>query len=144
MADSLTVADVLARKAGTLELTLLTGPATAESRITTADVASPGLVLAGYVERFTHTRAQVLAETEVRYLESLEPSVRDEAIRRFLSYELPVVFVTKGLAPPAGLVEQADARGIPVVSTAMKTGRFYTAIQSFLEYHFAPSTMIHG
>ena len=62
---ALTVAKLLARKADVLGLRLLTGESTADREITTDEVVSPGLVLAGFVERFTHTRSQVLGETEL-------------------------------------------------------------------------------
>jgi serine kinase of HPr protein (carbohydrate metabolism regulator) len=52
----LTVAELLARKADPLQLSLLTGEDTARSSITTDEVMSPGLVLAGYTERFTSQR----------------------------------------------------------------------------------------
>jgi HPr kinase/phosphorylase len=42
------------------------------------------------------------------------------------------------------LIERANERGIPVVSTLMKTGEFYAAIKAFLELQFAPSTFMHG
>ncbi|MDX1660493.1 MAG: HPr(Ser) kinase/phosphatase [Gemmatimonadota bacterium] len=141
---ALKVADLLDRKADALELRLLTGPGTADSEITTAEVMSPGLVLAGFVERFNHSRSQVLGETEISYLRSLSKSECREAVERFLSYDLPVVFVTKGLEPPPGLVQRADERDIPVVASQLKTGRFYNAIQSYLETRFAPTTFIHG
>ena len=82
---------------------------------------SPGLVFAGFVERFTHIRSQVIGETELTYLDSLTPDSRREAVERFLSFDIPVVFVTKGLDPPAGMVDRADERGIPIVSTRLKT-----------------------
>ncbi|MGH9323830.1 MAG: HPr(Ser) kinase/phosphatase, partial [Vicinamibacteria bacterium] len=141
---NLTVGDLLARKAGPLALTLLTSEDTADRQIPTSEVASPGLVLAGYTERFVHSRLQVLGETEIAYLESLSKADRESAIRRFLDFELPVVFITKGMEAPRGLVERANERGIPVVSTELKTGAFYSAIKTFLETAFAPSTYIHG
>ncbi|HET6617700.1 MAG TPA: HPr(Ser) kinase/phosphatase [Gemmatimonadota bacterium] len=141
---ALTVAKLLARKADVLGLRLLTRESTADREITTDEVVSPGLVLAGFVERFTHTRSQVLGETELNYLESLSPDRGREAVERFLSFDIPVVFITKGLDPPAGMIEKADEHGIPVVSTRLKTGEFYGAIKAFLESQFAPSTFLHG
>ncbi|MFN2421500.1 MAG: HPr(Ser) kinase/phosphatase [Gemmatimonadota bacterium] len=141
---ALTVAELLARKADPLQLSLLTGEQTALSSITTDEVMSPGLVLAGYTERFTSQRAQVLGETEVSYLRSLPDAEREVSLDRLLGFDLPVVFVTKGLEPPPGLLECANARGIPIVRTELKTGVFYTAIKSFLEVQFAPSAYIHG
>jgi HPr kinase/phosphorylase len=141
---SLTVAELLSRKAQPLGLTLLTEEVTAGREIPGSEVASPGLVLAGYTDRFVHSRVQVLGETEITYLATLTESERASAIRRFLDFDLPVVFITKGLDPPAGLLERANARGIPVVSTRLKTGAFYSAIKAFLETYYAPSTYIHG
>jgi HPr kinase/phosphorylase len=74
----------------------------------------------------------------------LSPDRSRAAVERFLSFDIPVVFITKGLEPPAGMIESADERGIPVVSTRLKTGEFYGAIKSFLEAQFAPSTFLHG
>lgn len=140
----LTVAELLERKADPLQLRLLTEEHTAHKKITTDEVVSPGLVLAGYTDRFTPTRSQVLGETEVMYLASLGEEDREAAVDRFLAFDIPVVFVTKGLEPPPPLLERANERGIPVVSTGHKTGVFYTAIKSFLENQFAPSTFVHG
>ena len=141
---ALTVAKLLALKTDVLGLKLLTHESTAEREIPTDEVISPGLVLAGFSQRFTHTRTQVIGETEITYLASLTPEASREAIVRFLSYDLPVVFITKALDPPAGMIELANERGIPIVSTRLKTGEFYGAIKSFLESRFAPSTFLHG
>lgn len=141
---ALTVAELLARKADVLGLTLLTRAPTAEREIPSDEVVSPGLVLAGYTERFTHTRSQVLGETEIEYLRSLSPEASRQAVERFLSFDMPVVFITKGQAAPAGMIDLANDRGIPIVSTHQKTGEFYGAIKAFLESQFAPSTFLHG
>jgi len=141
---ALTIAKLLARKADVLGLRLLTAESTTEREITTDEVVSPGLVLAGFSQRFNHNRAQVIGETEIAYLASLAPERSLEAVERFLSFDVPVVFVTKGLDPPPGMIERANRRGIPVVSTGLKTGEFYGAIKSFLEAQFAPSTFLHG
>ena len=41
-----------------------------------ADVSSPGLVLAGYVDRFAGHRLQVFGETEIMYLSPRDPAER--------------------------------------------------------------------
>ncbi|MFN2384241.1 MAG: HPr(Ser) kinase/phosphatase [Gemmatimonadota bacterium] len=141
---ALTVAELLTRKAEPLALTLLTRPETALREITSDEVVSSGLVLAGFTGRFTPSRSQVLGETEIVYLQSLSPAAREASVERFFSFELPVVFITKGLAPPDPFLAHADARGIPVVSSALKTGVFYAALKSVLETQFAPTTYVHG
>src|SRR5688500_8296374 len=60
-----------------------------------AEVSSPGLALAGYTRRFPAQRLQVLGETEVSYLASLEPAERDRIVKVFFGFPIPCVFVTK-------------------------------------------------
>ena len=47
----LKVSDLLERRSESLGLTLLTGEPGLTSEITSADISSPGLVLAGFTER---------------------------------------------------------------------------------------------
>ena len=46
-----------------------------------AEVASPGLALAGYTARFAPNRMHVLGETEITYLNSLTPERRQARSR---------------------------------------------------------------
>ena len=95
---ALTVAKLLARKADVLGLSLLTDESTTEREITTDEVVSPGLVLAGFSKRFDHNRAQVIGETEIAYLASLTAEGARDAVERFLSFDVPVIFVTGDVA----------------------------------------------
>ena len=105
---------------------------------------SPGLVLAGYTERFVPERLHVLGETEVSYLGALDEEARRRTLCTFFSYDLPCVFITKGQAPPEPLLGLARERGIPVLRTRLKTAEFYRRIKPILEEAFAPRTTLHG
>ena len=140
----LTAGRLLERMRDTLELTLVEGTGSLERVITSPNISSPGLVLAGYTERFPGHRLQVLGETEVTYLDTREPGERARVLQLFFSYAIPCVFVTKGLALPAAGVEAARAAGVPVFTSALKTNEFYTRIKPWLEDEFAPTTTIHG
>ena len=109
-----------------------------------ADIASPGLALAGYHGRFMPDRMHVLGETEITYLASLEAVTRRSALEGFFQYDLPAVFITKSLDPPEPLLELALARHIPVLRTALKTAEFYKRIKPIIEDTFAPRTTLHG
>jgi HPr kinase/phosphorylase len=87
---------------------------------------------------------QVLGETEVMFLRSLEDGPRRDVLNNFLGGDVPVVFVTKGLEPPEELLALAEERSIPVIRSKLKTGEFYRRIKPFLDEEFAPSTAIHG
>ena len=140
----LTVERLIKIKREPLLLELLTDERGLARVISGPDISSPGLVLTGFTERFPSERIQVLGETEVAYLNSLPAARRHEALEIFLSFNLPVIFVTKGQAPPDSLVQIASERGTPVVRSQLKTAEFYGRIKPYLEEYFAPSTTMHG
>lgn len=138
------VADLFERVAEPLCLEDLGGGTGLDRVIPGPDISSPGLVLAGYVGRFVSDRLQVLGETEVTYLGSLDPDRRREVLELFLSFELPAVFITKGQTPPDALLELAARRGTAVIRTALKTADFYRGVKPVLEELFAPMATLHG
>ena len=128
----------------TLALELLTDERGLSRVIPGPDISSPGLVLTGFTERFPADRLQVLGETEVAFLNSLDSERREQALKVFLSFNLPVVFLTKCQEPPDSLLALANERGTPVVRTHLKTAEFYHRMKPFLEDFFAPTTTLHG
>jgi HPr kinase/phosphorylase len=140
----LTVEELLRIKKVPLALELLTDGRGLVREIHNPDISSPGLVLTGYTGRFPSDRVQVLGETEVSFLESLDDDRRRGAIEAFLSFDMPVIFITKGQEAPEPLVETANVAGTPVIRSQLKTSEFYTRIKPFLEERFAPTTTMHG
>ncbi|MFL5481088.1 MAG: HPr(Ser) kinase/phosphatase [Gemmatimonadaceae bacterium] len=139
-----TVGQLLDRLRGSLQLEELE-PGTGHDRsVGNAEVSSPGLVLAGYVKRFSAQRLQVLGETEITYLASLSPSARREILDLFFSFPIPAVFITKGQRLPLGLKEFAANAGVPLIRTKLKTAEFYRRIKPVLEMEFAPTVSLHG
>ncbi len=136
--------DLLGRRGDLLQLESLTGEIGLDRALPETDIASPGLVLAGYTARFVPDRMQVLGETEVSYLASLDDAARRAVILTFFSFDLPIVFITKGQSPPEPLVSVARERGIPVLRTQLKTAEFYRLVKPILEHAFAPRTTLHG
>jgi HPr kinase/phosphorylase len=130
-------------KKQTLELELLADGG-GDRVIESATVSSPGLALAGFMERVPAGRLQVLGETEIRYLQSLDEDARRRALESYMVAALPALVITKDQEPPAPLLAVAQARGIAVFRSRLKTGDFYRRVQPFLEQHFAPTTSMHG
>jgi HPr kinase/phosphorylase len=141
---TLTVEELLRTKKDSLALELLTDGRGLVREIHNPDISSPGLVLTGYTGRFPSDRVQVLGETEVSFLESLDEDRRRGAIEAFLSFDMPVIFITKRQDPPEPLVETANQAGTPVIRSSLKTSEFYTRIKPYLEERFAPTTTMHG
>lgn len=127
-----------------LQLDPLTGDLGLDGLVPDADIASPGLVLAGYLGRFIPDRLHVLGETEITYLRSLDDDTRRARLEGFFQHDLPVVFITKELEPPEPLLELARTRLVPVLRTRLKTAEFYKRIKPLVEDAFAPRTTLHG
>ena len=141
---SLRPRDLLARRGDPLQLESLTGEQGLDRPLPDQEVASPGLVLAGYMDRFVPSRLHVLGETELTYLQSLDEAARKQSIETFMGHDLPIVFVTKGQDPPELLLSLARSRSIPVLRTKLKTAEFFRRIKPVLEDAFAPRTTLHG
>jgi HPr kinase/phosphorylase len=141
---TLNLRDLLAREGNPLQLEALTGELGLDRPIPDAEVASPGLALAGYTDRFIGKRLHVFGETEITYLASLSPERREAAVAGIFAFDLPCVFVTKGQDVPAEMLAHAKARSIPILRTKLKTAEFYRFIKPVLEATFAPRTTLHG
>ena len=81
-------------------LELLSDDAGLTREILSSEVSSPGLVLAGYVDRFPAHRVLVFGETEMTYLASLSPTRRRKVIELFFSFEVPCIVSRRGRAFP--------------------------------------------
>lgn len=141
---SLTVGALLEQTRDLLELEQLGSADGLAREIPSSDASGPGMVLAGFTERFVHQRIQVLGETEVTYLRSLAPDERARILTLLFSYPIPCVMVTKGLALPDGVESAATAAGVTILRSRLKTLEFYRRITPFLEQAFAPTTSLHG
>ena len=141
---SLRPRDLLSRRGDPLQLESLTGEQGLDRPLPQQDVGSPGLVLAGYADRFVPNRIHVLGETEIGYLLSLGEDQLRQSLDYFLSFEPPCLFVTKGQDVPPRLLAIARDKGIPVLRSRLKTGEFYRRLKPILEDAFAPRTTLHG
>jgi HPr kinase/phosphorylase len=142
--NTLAVADLLRAKQHKLGLELLTPHASLDRPIASPTLSSPGLVLAGFRDRFLRGRLQVLGETEIRYLQSLDETRQGEVLENFFELDMPALFVTKQLDLPPLLVQLADRNNVPLFRSPLKTAEFYRRLQPYLEEEFAPRKAEHG
>jgi HPr kinase/phosphorylase len=140
----LTVGDLFERLRETLQLEQVAGTDGLKREVTGPEISSPGLALAGYVERVPAHRLHVLGETEITYLQTLDASDRRRNLQKFFSFPMPCAFVTKRQTVPGELVEEANTAGVAVFRSALKTNEFFRRATPWLEEEFAPATTIHG
>lgn len=144
MAD-ITVEKLTESRKQDLDLTLLTSNSDGLKKIiSNPELHRPGLALTGFYERFASKRVQILGETEATYLSQLSEDRLKEISRKMFDYGLPLVIITKGIAPPEGFIKAADLSGTCVFSSKLTTAELTTKLSAYLDHLFAPSIMVHG
>ncbi len=128
-----------------LELTLLNqGEHCLEKTINNAEIFRPGLALTGFLDRFANERIQVLGETEIAYLETLSQDRLVEISNTLFSYNIPLIIISKGIAPPPLFISEAEKCNTAVLSSRLKTTDLINRLGAYLDHFFAPSINVHG
>jgi HPr kinase/phosphorylase len=142
--ETLSVARLFEDQRQELQLEPLTESLASRREITVSDIHRPGMALMGFVENFLPERIQILAQTELTYLATLDPSGVRGAIDRLFQFEMPLIVVCKGLEVPPYLVKRANEAQVPVMRTPMSTTPFIHSLTLYLDHMFAPTATVHG
>lgn len=126
------------------QLEILGGEDGLKRSITLDDLSRPGLEMAGYFDYYPKERVQILGKTEITFMDTLSKQERIDRIERLFDDETPCFIITRGLDAPPELLEQSNARQIPVLRSNTATTIFLSRITNFLERKLAPSATIHG
>ena len=127
-----------------LGLQLLAGRGGLDRIITSPHIQKTGLALAGFHAYLKAGRVLVFGESEVRYLEGLEPAALLEATRLALSVDVPCVLITGGFRPADALVAEAERVQVPLLQTSVGTPAAIAKISSLLEDSLAERETIHA
>jgi len=122
----------------------LNGESGFENQIKNKNLHRPGLALAGYVELFTFDRVQIMGNTEIRYLNSLQSTKRTTAFTRLLEFKIPCIILTNNNKLSEEMLQAAAAKKIPVFSTPFETTKMWYFLADFLDDQFAPQMVVHG
>jgi HPr kinase/phosphorylase len=142
--EAVTVERLLDDRQNQFELTVLGGRNGLKGKILNAEIHRPGLALSGFIDRYPDKRTQLLGETEMAYLQSLDSSHRRTLLERLYKLGLPLVVISKNLPPPPELVELADEYQTPLLGTRLSTTEFVSRLSVYLDVRFAPATQLHG
>ena len=127
-----------------LSLSSVAGQEGIGNTLSTSDVHRPGLALAGFLGLFTFDRVQVMGNTEMLYLSSLDPDVCRQTLETIFQFDVPCVVITDGNEVLPMMVELSNARQIPLLTTPFATTKFAHLFSYYLDDVFAPRTAIHG
>jgi HPr kinase/phosphorylase len=142
--DTLSVARLFEDQRQELQLEPLTESLASKREITVSDIHRPGMALMGFVENFLPERIQIIAQTELTYLATLDPTDVEAAIDRLFQFEMPLIVVCKGLEVPPYLIRRANETLVPVLRTPHSTTPFIHSLTSYLDFMFAPAATVHG
>jgi len=127
-----------------LSIELIAGANGLERYITSPYIQKTGLALAGFHEYLQAGRILLFGESEVRFLESLDPDSRRLALAKCFTADLPCLLVTGGaeIAPEVALEgERAD---VPILRTPVPTAAAIGKLTAMLEDRLAHREIIHG
>jgi HPr kinase/phosphorylase len=139
-----TVRELLETRAGGLSLTLVAGARGLDRPIALPRLQQPGLALAGFLPQLHPDRVQVLGNSETSYLATLPEAAARRAVAAVAGAGVACFVVSNGTPAPEVLVQPAEAAGVAVLVTALRTGDFIRAATAWLEERLAPETTLHA
>ena len=113
-------------------------------QITVADVARPGLQIAGYFDHFEPMRLQVIGNVESSYLDKMNSAERLMVYDRLFSYKIPALIAARGLVPGSECLEMAKKHNITILRWPGSTSSIVSSIIAYLTRELAPRITRHG
>lgn len=142
--DRVTVAELLGPELADLRLSPLCGEENRDNEITNPRVQKPGLAFAGFYRYIKPGRVQIIGESEVNFIATIDEETRAERFDAITRMPIPVIIITKGLEPDPLLVDLCGRRGLPVLSSLSLSSTVIKRVSNYLEDHLVPSTHLHG
>src|SRR5688572_16348427 len=127
-----------------LALRLIVGDDGLDRIIARPRVQKPGLAFAGYYEYIKPWRVQIIGESEIKYLQSLPPRLREKRVRDVAGLDVSCFVVTKGIIPLDEFRQECEKRSVPLFSTQALSSTTINRITYFLEETMAPRVTMHS
>ena len=115
------VGELLGREMAELDFRVLCGKKDLDRHITHPRVQKPGLAFAGYYEYIKEGRVQIVGQSELAYLETVDRRERRKRFEKIVALPVPVFIVSKDLTPFPSLVELCRASSIPILGSPAMT-----------------------
>lgn len=115
-----------------------------ESEINTADLNRPGLQLSGFYNYFANERIQIVGRAEWSFLDDMQVEIRRKRIKKFMSFTMPCIIITRDQEPHKELIEYAEKNKRWILRSREISTKFINKLSNFLAECLAPETRIHG
>ena len=127
-----------------LSIEILAGAGGLHRQITSPYIQKTGLALAGFHEYLQPGRILLFGESEVRFLESLDPASRRQALSKCFDADLPCLLLTGGATVPPEIAMEGERANMPVLRTTIRTAAAIGKLTAILEDRLAHREIIHG
>ncbi len=127
-----------------LRLEWVAGRAGASRNIAPERISSSSEGLIGHCNLIHPNWIQVLGQTELSYLEMLEPSALDQSLATLAASDLFCLIVTGGESVPARLRTMAETHRIPLFASPIASVHLMWVLRYYLARALAESTTLHG
>ena len=127
-----------------LKLELLAGKSGLGRKISVAELNRPGLALAGFNQYFANRRIQLLGKSEMKYIESLDYSIRRSRLLPLFGPKIPCIIISRRFSPTSEFIKMANEFNVPIFRSPFITMRIMNKITVLLDNWFAPSISVHG
>lgn len=143
-AGVVTVRDLLNDPSVGLDFELLLGREGLENEIRSPRIQKLGMTLAGFTGYIHPDRVQVLGNSEVNFLHTLDPSARAAAIDRVRKQKICCIMIARDLEIPEEFLHASGKEKIPTLRSNANGAVSIARVASYLERRLAPRMTIHG
>ncbi len=116
--------------------------------IKSSNVYRPSLSLIGFfdlIEEVTNIGIQIFSKIEFKFLENLCPSERENNLKKFLNYDIPMIVLTADANPPDYFFELVKRSGhILAISPYKKASQIVANFNNYLDSFFSETISVHG
>lgn len=145
MPSILTTNDLFDAQRAPLKLNWIAGKAGRNRLLETATAEFPGMALVGHMNFVNPNRIQVIADTELQHLQSLNDEERTKAMHAlFADEQVAAIILANNNEISADFLEHADRLAVPLLSTAVASPMVIEHLQYYLTRALAPRVTLHG
>ena len=116
--------------------------------IKSSNVYRPSLSLIGFfdlIEEVTNIGIQIFSKIEFKFLENLCPSERENNLKKFLTYDIPMIVLTADANPPDYFFELVKRSGhILAISPYKKASQIVANFNNYLDSFFSETISVYG
>jgi HPr kinase/phosphorylase len=103
-----------------------------------------GVGLIGHLNLIHILLAQVLGPREVRYIEGLDPAVRDDTVAHIVGDDTVCMLVCDGVEVPQVLLEAAERAGTALLTSTEPSQHVINVLRPYMQQELGEVTTLHG